>query len=668
MWNYINKYKCYNPNREDVRWVGTNEQVSEMLISELKAMKIYVNSSKFRKMVNAIYSRYDDELPYHNFKHVVHVALMMIWFMKHFIQRLGSDYFNTEYFGVAKFVIQMVIIALCHDTDHHGQSNVTQNIIHLKGFDNIDHIDFENEFILSTTSFNETRHIMNAVDIFNTYGTSIWKYDLCDNLLIHNCIMSTDLQFHERISKRVHSLMQYKSSLDLFIDHPVLMGMFLLKCADVGHFMCTLTIHLHWVFKLETETNMMNTVVPLEKQITTSESFINTIQTKTNTFIMKFVKKNMLKLTDLLQIDCMVFLRNIDFWNQLRSTEYERISDEYIDSYIERMSLNKPMSGHLVEEHEDVCICMIDIVNFTKWSATQCAERIFCTMSAFNQFVLEMIYRRHDVEKIEMVGDSMMVIGGLKNGCNQTVMSEMFTFVSELLNKIQTLKHIFSDDNISLRAGMHIGTIYIGIINGPRRIQVFGNAICVASRMESIASPGTLMITHTIFNSIHQTANLIDGKEIQMSVKGIGYIKCKCMFLKSNTTNILVGDDLPISTKIISAKIQSLSKSANVNVNIKEVNDLCSLKEFIFSTQFDIIVVDWKYQDSEKIDTLLHSYKVFEKKYREQSSQILVYSSTFDELSGSDMMNTLIDNRDLVDRDNILYRLEQRFEQMVKLK
>ena len=656
MW-WKNTYNCYDPTREDVRWVGTTEQVSNMLILELKSMKIYVKSpKKFHEMVRAIAARYDEGLPFHNFRHAVHVTLMMLWFMKHFIQSCGPDHFHTEYFSLAKFVIQMVVITLCHDMDHHGHNNETQNSANLKGFDNIENIDFEKTFILSLTSYNETRHVTNAIDIFNTYGTSIWKYDIRDNLLIHNCIMSTDMQFHKRISNHIQSILKNKSSRASFIDNRVLMGMFMLKCADMGHFMCSVTIHLHWVMNLESEFNMKNTVDSLNNQFTRNEPFIDIIQDKTSSFLIEYVKPNMRGLTDMLKIDSRMLLHNIDFWNHLKHNI--RVSEESRDSYIERMSINKPMLGHRVEEHEDVCICMIDIVNFTKWSSDKRAERVFTTMSNFNQFVLKLINKRHDVEKIEMVGDSMMVIGGLENGCDDVVKCEMFHFVSDLLCEIQTLKDIFCDDSVSIRVGMHIGNIHIGIIKGPRRIQVFGNAICIASRMESIAYPGTLMVTHTLFNCNHMKSNMIDGKELTMSVKGIGDIQCKCLFLTNPSINILVGDDLQISTRIISAKIHTFSKSIGMNVKVTEENNIRSLVETMYSNQYDYVFLDWQYQYCEKIDTLLHDYKVFENIYRNKVSEIVVYSTSFEELLQSETISTLVEKDNLVNRKNILSHVE----------
>jgi len=629
-----------------------------MLILELKSMKIFVKShKKFHEMVRAIAARYDEKLPFHNFRHAVHVTLMMLWFMKHFIQSCGADYFHTEYFSLAKFVIQMVVIALCHDMDHHGHNNETQNSANVKGFDNIENIDFEKTFILSLTSYNESRHVTNAIDIFNTYGTSIWKYDIRDNLLIHNCIMSTDMQFHKRISNHIQSFLKNKSSRASFIDNRVLMGMFMLKCADLGHFMCSVTIHLHWVMNLESEFNMKNTVDSSNNQFTRNEPFIDIIQDKTNSFLIEYVKPNMRGLTDMLKIDSRMLLHNIDFWNRIKHNI--RVSEESRDSYIERMSINNPMLGHRVEEHEDVCICMIDIVNFTKWSSDKCAERVFSTMSNFNQFVLKLKNKRHDVEKIEMVGDSMMVIGGLENGCDDVVKSEMFHFVSDLLSNVRTLKGIFDYEGISLRVGMHMGTIHIGMINGPRRIQVFGNAICVASRMESLAYPGTVMISHTLFESNYTKSTLTGGKVVTMSVKGVGDIQCKCLFLNTTNLNILVGDDLEMSTKLIVAKVNAVSKEIGTRVTICAVNQMNSLYESMCSNLFDIILVDWTFQDSKTIDTVLHRYLVFEDKYRTTRSKIIVYSASFEELRRSEVLSTLVHKDDIVDRNQILSRVEQ---------
>ena len=95
-----------------------------------------------------------------------------------------------------------------------------------------------------------------------------------------------------------------------------------------------------------------------------------------------------------------------------------------------------------------------------------------------------------------------------------------------------------------------------------------------------------------------------------------------------------------------------------MNVKVTEENNIRSLVETMYSNQYDYVFLDWQYQYCEKIDTLLHDYKVFENIYRNKVSEIVVYSTSFEELLQSEIISTLVEKDNLVNRKNILSHVE----------
>lgn len=321
------------------------------------------------------------------------------------------------------------------------------------------------------------------------------------------------------------------------------------------------------------------------------------------------------------------------------------------------------MKRRSIDTHKGVCICMIDIVNFTQWSTDRHPEDIFETMSTYNEFIVNSIDPVSDVEKIEMVGDSIMVIGGLRSGCTRNTVFDMFLFVSTVLNRVHRIKTMFSDSSISLRVGMHIGDVFIGCVTGPTRMQLFGNAICVASRMESNAYSGTLMISETLFDHIEhhkeQLAKLATGTVVIVDCKGVGKVKCMCVFPRATNLNVLIADDLVVSTNSIGQKIKQLTQDANV----KQVNTLHDLKEALFMHPYDLILTDVHFQNGETVNTLLHEYKTFEEKCRLQPSRIVVFSSSFEQTDGSDRFGSLVDSNDIIPRTRVFKHVDSIFKQ-----
>jgi class 3 adenylate cyclase len=199
--------------------------------------------------------------------------------------------------------------------------------------------------------------------------------------------------------------------------------------------------------------------------------------------------------------------------------------------------------------HENVCICMIDIVKFSNWCNDKCPETIFSTMTSFNQFLLKHIFEFECVNKIELVGDSVLIIAGMQK-CLKHIdfgqrVQNIISLVINILTNINHVQDMFKDQNISLRVGIHVGNVFSGFIENPKKLQVFGNSINVASRMESYSIPGTFTISTEAFNTLHPSSigskNQIIGPSKICRFKGIGDTHVMTGFIHKN--EILIADD-----------------------------------------------------------------------------------------------------------------------------
>lgn len=644
----------YEPFLEDLRWVETPSNVCRFIIQELKSIGVSVCATYFKRFVKEIAYNYND-LPFHNFRHVSHVTFMTLWILKHLKLLISSNDFEC-------FALNMVVVSLGHDINHSGVINSRLLNRHV---DNLSEIDFETQYITSSTSDNENMHSCCLIKLLKTYGSKIMtNYDLNTNLIfIHNCILATDLQLHDSIMQ-YFSLINNKTSLkSMFQKNPVCLGMMIMKCADLGHFFCHPAVHVYWVCKLDEE--MCNA----SKEISTShcessirgcknmqKSYLQQLSETTITFCNRYVRYLHSEICNLLHINSDQLKKNTEIWLSIGPTARNV-------TYIDRMSADilkkQSTDRHSLETHMNVCICMIDIVNFTQWSSCNSPEDIFETMTLYNEYIIELIGVECDVNKIEMVGDSAMIIGGLRNGCTMDTKLAMFLFVSRLLSSIDRLKRLFNDNNISVRVGMHMGNIYIGCIEGPLSIQVYGNSVCVASRMESSAYPGTLMISDTLFDAvffyIDILVQLTIGNVVNIYQKGVGNVNSMCIFLhSSHTLNILIADDSKLATKMIYAKVKKLVPDAHIKI----VNNLREMKETLFMIKYDILFSDWNFQNGETVDLLIYEYLMFEDKYRKDTTRIVVFSTSFESEYRPDILRSLLSSEDVISRANVFEHLE----------
>jgi len=152
----------------------------------------------------------------------------------------------------------------------------------------------------------------------------------------------------------------------------------------------------------------------------------------------------------------------------------------------------------------EAIICMIDIANYSQWCKRyrSSPEHIYRVMYDYNEHICTYLRSYDNLRKIEMVGDSIVVIGMIDDlHHSQKVYIKMLAFASDVLSHVPRMRVDFGDESISVRIGMHVGSIYGGYIRHPRRFQIFGNPINVASRLQSKTEDGSVLITD---KSVHR--------------------------------------------------------------------------------------------------------------------------------------------------------------------
>ena len=318
---------------------------------------------------------------------------------------------------------------------------------------------------------------------------------------------------------------------------------------------------------------------------------------------------------------------------KIQSGERE-IEKKSSTSIIDRLSTDDEMEVCIT--HTNVCICMIDIVNFSQWCNKQNPQYIFTTMTKYNTFLNEFIDRYDDIEKIEMVGDSVMIVGGLYLGNHDTIKytSDIINLCYSILINIKTLNKIFNDESISLRIGIHNGDVYSGYILNPKKFQLFGNSINVASRLESIGFESTLNIsskTADIIKNVEIFKKFEIGKTNTNFLKGIGVFDSVMCFIRKDV--VLIADDILVTCLIIKKTLKH--KKCEIVINDNDCFDL--LRQNIY----EIVFID-RFFDKVDIYEKLKQFRKWETKYRLNPQKIVLITST-KQSEDSSIQNTDID-------------------------
>ena len=178
------------------------------------------------------------------------------------------------------------------------------------------------------------------------------------------------------------------------------------------------------------------------------------------------------------------------------------------------MRTNKSPAEHF----EEATILFADIVGFTSISARieplQLVAGLNQIFSAFDQLT-----EKYGLEKIKTIGDAYMVVGGLP-ASRPDHCEAIANMALDMRAYMQDVKNIFGE-SLEIRIGINTGPVIAGVIGIKKFIyDLWGDAVNIASRMESHGKPGYIQVTHATYLKL-QNKYLLEPRGT-IEVKGRG--------------------------------------------------------------------------------------------------------------------------------------------------
>jgi adenylate cyclase len=220
----------------------------------------------------------------------------------------------------------------------------------------------------------------------------------------------------------------------------------------------------------------------------------------------------------------------VTVWFALRDTaraeavmesEYQRsealLANMLPGSIAERL---KSADGNIIaDKYDEASVLFADIVGFTERASStaptdlvQFLDRLY---GAFDELV-----DKHGLEKIKVSGDCYMVVSGVPRARPDHAFA--LADFALAMAKVAAALNDPHGQAVPLRMGMACGPVVAGVV-GSRRFfyDVWGDAVNVASRMESTDSVGRIQVPEGMYERLKYEFVLQERGQIQVKGKGV---------------------------------------------------------------------------------------------------------------------------------------------------
>lgn len=246
----------------------------------------------------------------------------------------------------------------------------------------------------------------------------------------------------------------------------------------------------------------------------------------------------------------------------------------------------------LSRHHKNVTICFADIKGFTNLCSTIEPDNVMSFLNIlFGEF--DHLLTKHNIYKLETVGDCYVTVSGLvdhkANGdyvvepMDSVVAAEnMLRFAKDMINTAYNVMLPGRKKHVELRVGIHTGNVTSGIIdNKMPKFSLFGDAMNMASRMETTGRPMHIHLSRSTYNHIR---NKEQFKEIQTIVKGKGDITTYLLCCRNQRTN----SSPMVLKRASSTSSNGLRSPSSSNVNLLQLAEMSNKCFRSLRKSFDI--------------------------------------------------------------------------------
>ena len=214
-------------------------------------------------------------------------------------------------------------------------------------------------------------------------------------------------------------------------------------------------------------------------------------------------------------------LRGIARAEAVMEVEYER-SEALLSNMLPASiaaRLKDPERKVIADKYDDASVLFADIAGFTeRASNTAPTDLVTFLDRLYSEF--DALVDKHGLEKIKVSGDSYMVASGVPWPRHDHV-EALADLALDMADAVAGLKDP-DGRAVPLRIGLASGPVVAGVV-GSRRFfyDVWGDAVNVASRMESTDTEGRIQVPQPVYERLKHNFILQERGDVEVKGKGV---------------------------------------------------------------------------------------------------------------------------------------------------
>jgi len=189
-------------------------------------------------------------------------------------------------------------------------------------------------------------------------------------------------------------------------------------------------------------------------------------------------------------------------------------------------------SGQIADLYPCATVVFADIVGFTAWSSAREPNQVFKLLETIYKEFDKLAYR-HDVFKVETVGDCYVAVAGVPEDCDDHALA-VARFSRDIMHKMRSIVRRLEillgpgTADLQLRIGINSGQVTAGVLRGDKaRFQLFGDTVNTASRMETSSRAGCIHVSPSSAEALKKAGRdlWLKTRQDTVFVKGKGQMQ-----------------------------------------------------------------------------------------------------------------------------------------------